>query len=485
MLFHSYLFIFLFLPCTVIGYYLWNRYQKYTLAAVWLSAMSLWFCGYLNVWYAVILCVGILINYSFGRILTTFQHKRKLLAGIAVSVNLSALFFFKYFDFFIESCNQIIGTDFMTINLLLPLGISFYTFRQIAYIIDVYRHEVREEKGFEGFVYYIAFITYFPLLIQGPIALHKDIMPQLRDTGRKKADFTHICQGIYEFVQGLAKKVLIADSLARIVDYGYLDVSVLNGADSFLIMLSYTLQLYFDFSGYCDMASGVSRMLNIELPVNFRSPYKACSIIEFWKKWHITLTDFLRKYLYFPLGGNRKGTFRTYLNIMIVFLLSGLWHGAAWTFLLWGGLHGAANVIQRAGTKCKVHLPRILGWMLTFGFVNICWIFFRAGSIAQAFTVIGSMFTKPWNSISVGIAFNFAALPEITLLQTLLPAIPCEVYCVLMVTLSLFAVLLMKNVTEKTESFLPQTKNLVFISILFLWCVVSLSGVSAFLYFNF
>lgn len=259
--------------------------------------------------------------------------KRKMIFLIGLIFNLGLLGYFKYMDFFIENVNLIFKTDFTLRNILLPLGISFFTFQQISFITDVYK----ARGGITySFLEYAVYVTYFPQLVAGPIVTHDMLVPQLQDENRKHINFDYMSKGIALFTLGLAKKVLFADIFGNYVNLAYRDVYGLNTLTAFFAMLAYTFQIYFDFSGYSDMAIGLGWMMNIDLPVNFDSPYKALSVTEFWRRWHMTLTAFFTKYVYIPLGGNRKGTIRTYINIFIVFLFSGLWHGAGWTFVLWG-----------------------------------------------------------------------------------------------------------------------------------------------------
>lgn len=232
-------------------------------------------------------------------------------------------------DFFIENINSIFNASFELKNLLLPLGISFFTFQQLSFVIDNYKENIKEYS----FRQYALFVVFFPQLIAGPIVLNNETIPQFEDKDKKKLSYENFAKGLMAFAFGLAKKVLIADSLENIVNYGFYNISGLGATNAIFVMLSYTMQIYFDFSGYCDMATGIAKMFNIDLPINFNSTYKSLSVTEFWKRWHITLSKFLRTYIYFPLGGNRKGTIRTYINLFIVFLVSGLWHGANYTFI--------------------------------------------------------------------------------------------------------------------------------------------------------
>ncbi|MDE6492324.1 MAG: MBOAT family protein, partial [Lactobacillus sp.] len=314
---------------------------------------------------------------------------RNLLLILGILFNVGLLGYFKYTDFFIENFNAIFGSSFLLRNILLPLGISFFTFQQLAFVIDAYKKKGRLPK----FLDYCNFVTFFPQLIAGPIVLPEEMLPQFEDEANRKPKYKNLFDGLFIFSVGLAKKVLIADSIAVFANAGFgLDVEHYTMAEAWLISLSYTFQLYFDFSGYCDMAIGIGRMFNIHLPLNFNAPYRATSFQDFWRRWHMTLNRFLTQYLYIPLGGSRKGNTRAYINILLVFFVSGFWHGAGWTFILWGLLHGIGVAIHRLWHRTGHSMPRFAGMFITFFFVNILWVFFRADSIHKAWVIIRSMF---------------------------------------------------------------------------------------------
>jgi len=292
-------------------------------------------------------------NYVIGRSLNkTCNNKgkgfsRKSILIFGVILNLSLLGYFKYADFFIENINIAFSVNAESLNLLLPLAISFFTFQQIAYLVDSYRQETKEYD----FLNYALFVTFFPQLIAGPIVHHKEMMPQFAKTRNKVKSYRNIAMGLFIFSIGLFKKVVIADTFAVWATNGFDVATTLNLFEAWATSLSYTFQLYFDFSGYTDMAIGLALLFNIRLPVNFNSPYKATNIQDFWRRWHITLSRFLRDYVYIPLGGNKKGSFRTYNNLMATFVIGGLWHGASWAFIFWGFLHGLALTVQKLWSK--------------------------------------------------------------------------------------------------------------------------------------
>ncbi len=395
MLFNSYEFIFVFLPITFFVYFYLNHKRLTEASKGFLVCSSLFFYSWWNVAYLPIILASMTFNYVIGRSLNkTCNNKdkgfsRKSILIFGVVLNLSLLGYFKYADFFIENINIAFSVNAESLNLLLPLAISFFTFQQIAYLVDSYRQETKEYD----FLNYALFVTFFPQLIAGPIVHHKEMMPQFAKTRNKVKNYRNIAMGLFIFSIGLFKKVVIADTFAVWATQGFDVATTLYLFEAWATSLSYTFQLYFDFSGYTDMAIGLALLFNIRLPVNFNSPYKATNIQDFWRRWHITLSRFLRDYVYIPLGGNRKGGFRTYNNLMATFVIGGLWHGAGWTFVFWGFLHGLALIIQRLWEKLGFKLWTWLAWLITFNFVNIAWVFFRAKEWDDAIKVLGSMFS--------------------------------------------------------------------------------------------
>jgi len=312
---------------------------------------------------------------------------QKSLLTFGIVANLTLLGYFKYTDFFIENINLALHTNLPLLHLALPLAISFFTFQQIAYLVDSYKGETTEYN----FLNYALFVTFFPQLIAGPIVHHLEMMPQFSSRWNLIKKYKNIALGIFIFSIGLFKKVIIADTFALWANNGFDQSPILSFWEAWATSLSYTFELYFDFSGYTDMAIGVALLFNIRLPINFNSPYKSLDIQAFWRRWHITLSRFLKDYIYIPLGGNRKGTFRTYTNLLITFLLGGIWHGAGWTFVFWGFLHGLALVIHRIWAQIGFSMPRILAWFITFNFLNLSWVFFRAKSWDDALKVLYGM----------------------------------------------------------------------------------------------
>lgn len=487
MLFNSYIFILLFLPVTLAGYYLLNHIKKYNWGLVWLFGMSLWFYGYFNARYLAIILISVCTNFTVGRWLYILadQKKRKILLAVGIILNIGGIFYFKYFDFFIENINILFSRNIPLKHILLPLGISFFTFQQISYIVDCYCDKTLHY----GFLEYAVYVTFFPQLIAGPIVLHSELVPQLMDHSKKKVDYNEMCRGLYAFSLGLGKKVLLADTFSLFVNYGYSNITTLSSLEGVITMLFYTLQIYFDFSGYCDMALGIGYLFRITLPINFNSPYKAVSIRDFWDRWHMTLTRFFTHYIYIPLGGSKNGVLRTCVNTMIVFLISGLWHGAAWTFILWGILHGVLMVLNRLCLPVIKKIPKLLTGALTFLLVNLLWIFFRAKSVSEAVLLIGTIFTKPSFQISNGMADLTDDIVEMRILARLIPGslslnVPlCQI--LLFGVLGLFGIWFMKNTQEKVTDFTMRWTKYAVTVLLMTVSILSFSGVSEFLYFNF
>src|SRR4051812_1297994 len=402
MLFNSASFVFVYLPITWIGYLLAQRLPWARVGIAWLALASLVFYGYWNPAFVPLLAVSILLNYAAGRALEAGLSgppgRRKRLLVAAVAVNLLALGYYKYANLISSSVGALTGTVTPVFDVLLPIGISFYTFTQIAYLVDAYSGK-RPEKSF---VAYVLFVTFFPHLIAGPVLHHAEMMPQfLRE--QRAVRFALALEGLLFFACGLAKKVVIADSVAPAANRAFLlaESGTLGFVDSWFGALAYTTQIYFDFSGYSDMAIGLALLFGIRLPLNFNSPYRAASIVEFWRRWHMTLSRFLRDYLYIPLGGNRQGPARRHVNLMITMLLGGLWHGASWTFVAWGGLHGAYLVVNHLWSSARARLwpgrspgrlSLIAGTGLTFVAVVGAWVFFRAASFGGAANMLRGMF---------------------------------------------------------------------------------------------
>lgn len=404
MLFNSYEFVFFFLPVTLAGYFLLARH-RHEIAIRWLVLASLFFYGWWNPTYLLLILASMGFNFGLGELLSrAFRSdnngQRRLLLIVGIAFNLGLLGYFKYAGFLVDSFNMLTDSPLSINSIVLPLAISFFTFQQIAYLVDAYKGITQEYN----FSHYALFVTFFPQLIAGPIVHHREMLPQFMHGEALRPRIENISVGLAIFAIGLCKKTVLADSAAQYATPVFNAASageVLTFFEAWGGALAYTMQLYFDFSGYSDMAIGAARLFGIRLPLNFHSPYKATSIVEFWRRWHMTLSRFLRDYVYVPLGGNRKGKSRRYANLMLTMLLGGLWHGAGWTFVMWGGLHGLYLVINHAWTRLHKHLwpggllPKPLGkalaWLTTFVAVVVGWVFFRATDFTGAMAMIQGM----------------------------------------------------------------------------------------------
>ena len=465
MLFNSHEFILLFLPAALFCYFAMNRISRK--AGKWtMLLLSVAFVAFQGVYHAVVAVLSTLINFGLGKLIqhASLPKQKKRILAVGIAANVAGLTVFKYPTAF---C----GTW------MLPLGISFYTFQQIAFLVDCYQGT---KMGFQD---HAVFTMFFPKIVQGPIPYANELIPALSDHSRSRLNFENFSKGIHLFAIGLAKKVMIADKFGIFADYGFGSISSLTSYEALLTILAYTFQLYFDFSGCSDMAVGIARMFNFDLPVNFNSPYKAKNISDFWKRWHITLTRFLTKYIYIPLGGNRKGTVRTYLNILIVYLVSGIWHGTGVTFLVWGLLHGIATVLYRIFKKQFDAVPSVIQWVLTFVFVNITWVFFRADSVDSALALLRQVFVGGW-SIQINAALTESLLQP-TFISVLSMLATIDVAVLICFVLALVTVVATKNSNEKTLLMRTSMGTLIFTYILLVISILSLSGVSSFLYTNF
>lgn len=395
MLFNSYMFLLAYLPVTLTGYFVLGRRTPFG-GAAWLATASLFFYAWWDYRYLPLLLASVGFNYWCAlRLRAAAAPCNRRFLACAVGANLALLAYYKYANFFAASFADITGHAVPALNIILPIGISFFTFTQIAYLVDTYQGKVKQER----FVHYLLFVTYYPHLIAGPVLHHAEMMPQFADRRNYTVSARNFSVGTTIFIIGLAKKVLIADNI------GPYSSSLFShpGEPSFLLawggVLAYTFQLYFDFSGYSDMAIGLSRLFGVRLPLNFDSPYKSRNIVEFWRRWHMTLSRFLRDYLYIPMGGKRRGTLRRSVNLMTTMVLGGLWHGAGWNFVIWGFLHGVYLVIHHGWTKVAgalrlspdATLWRLTGVAVTFVAVCAAWVFFRSSDLATSLSILRGM----------------------------------------------------------------------------------------------
>ena len=493
MQFTSYAFILLFLPLFVLAYFLLNKINRVLgKVLIILSGVLFYFFACADggddarnrILSLAVFGTSILLNPVLALLLSKNGKRRKPVLVLAIVLNVAALLYFKYRNFAVTSLNSILDTGLRPKEILLPLAISFFTFQQIMYVVSVYRGDIEKVCVTD----YLAYILYFPKLLMGPLIEPKDFITQLNDPSLKKFRWENLASGIKLFSFGLFKKIVLADTLARAVAWGFAAGDAVTAGDTLIVMLCYTFEIYFDFSGYSDMAVGVSRMVNITLPINFDSPYKAVSIRDFWKRWHISLTSFLTRYVYIPLGGNRKGKVRTCINIMIVFLVSGLWHGAEWTFVLWGALHGLLMVLDRIFSKPE-HRQRNTGakWVGTMLAVSFLWLLFRSGTAEQYLATLEKIFCFKKMAVTKELLQQFV-LPETPFLfETLgLTGLDSTVRglsaAIFLIGSALICLVPENNYRNSSRIGLV---SMVLCATAFVWAFLCLSSESVFVYFNF
>ena len=480
MQFNSYIFILAFLPLFAAAWFLLGRLHV-RVAKLLIIAGGVVFYLYGGIALSAVLGASILLNWLFVLLLRKKKGGRIALI-VPVLLNVGLLLYYKYSGFAVRTVNGLFGQAFAEPQLALPLGISFFTFQQIMYL--VYARDHGDEATFLD---YLCCTLYFPRLIMGPLQEPAEFISQLNDPGTRRINWDNMAWGLKVFSLGLFKKMLLADTFAKGVAWGFSHLDAVTAGDLFLVMLFYTFEIYFDFSGYSDMATGISSMLNISLPINFDSPYKALSIRDFWKRWHMSLTGFLTRYVYYPLGGSRKGAVRTYLNIMLVFLVSGIWHGADWTFILWGVCHGLLQVSERLLGKRLDKLHEAVRWMVTFLLINLLWLLFRAESVTQWTDMLYRMFTFGDMQISAGL-LNCFALPETAFLNDhlFLTGVNAAVrgFPMLMFIVLSFAICLVPQNNYKNRE-KPGFFTLLYSAAAFVWAFLCLSSESVFVYFNF
>lgn len=482
MQFNSFVFILLFLPITILLYYATNRINSLVGKYILVISSIIFYC-YTDISILCVLGISIIVNYVFSLIVTKARKWRSLFLVIPVIINVGLLLYYKYLNFAISNVNTFLGKEIPFVELMLPVGISFFTFQQIAYVVAIYKGELQKNS----LVDYLVYILFFPKILMGPLADPVDFINQINDSNLKKINWDNIAAGIKIFSLGLFKKVMIADIFAKAVGWGYTNIDSTTSMDWILIMLFYTFEIYFDFSGYSDMAVGSALMLNVSLPINFDSPYKALSIRDFWKRWHISLTKFFTKYIYIPLGGSKKGMFFACLNTMIVFLVSGIWHGANWTFILWGILHGVLSVFDRLFEKKQEKIFAPARWMGTFVVVNILWLLFRSDTIQQWWEILTKIVCVQNLNVSDGIISTFN-LQENTFISNVLGlkwsienirGFWMNVYILLTGCICLLFDNNYRTLNNKSWIMM------IISAIAFIWGFICLSGESVFVYFNF
>lgn len=475
MVFSSFPFLLVFLPLVLAGYYALSRVKNDIYQRLFIILTSLFFYGYQNPKYLVLILSSIAVNYLIAIAIQKTEGKQaKLFLTLGVLFNVALIGYYKYYDFFIENINLVAGTDFVLKRIMLPLGISFFTFQQLSFLVSVYQGEEKVGKLRD----YALFVLFFPQLVAGPIVLYSEMIPQFKDRERRYFNSENFAAGLYIFAMGLFKKAVLADTLCVFADNGFAMTN--HGlAAAWATTLSYTLQIYFDFSGYSDMAVGLGKMFNIDIPFNFRSPYQSESITQFWRKWHITLGRALSTYVYKPLGGNRKGIVRTCINLLLTFLVSGFWHGASWTFIIWGGLHGVFMVAERLLGKRREAVPKAIRIFATFMVVNALWVLFRGENMGQTMEIYRGM-----------VAFDNIALTQLDLIMGETANINFPVmfdiaYISTMIVALLFVVFGCKNSASRLECYVANNKTAITAAGLFAVAILCMSRESVFIYFNF
>lgn len=483
MLFNSYEFLFLFLPIAVGGYFfLGNREKTSEWANIWLVGLSLFFYSYWNIKYLPLLLLSIGFNYVIsGYIIRYRKEKQKKNAKtvflLGIIFNAGLLGFFKYTDFFLENLNYL-GVHFSLLHIILPLGISFFTITQMVYLVDCYEGVAKERN----FIHYALFVSFFPHLLAGPILYHRPMMKQFKDAALRRVDWDNMGRGLSLFIIGLAKKVLIADSFVSVVAKGFAHPEQLTLVDSWALAVCYMMQLYFDFSGYSDMAVGIARMMNINIPINFDAPYRAYGIINFWQRWHMSLTTTITNYLYTPMVmACKKITFgKAMAATFASMFIAGIWHGAGWNYIIFGSLHGSGLVLNHIWKKYHLWMWKPLGYVLTLGLVLVAFVFFRAESVSGALQVLYAM--SGGNGISLPYLaaefFNNRFGGAIVIAD--IGDVPKK-----MVIIAFLLIVFCPSSNELIHRLQPSYKWALALAVLFVWGILSLSQITEFLYFQF
>jgi alginate O-acetyltransferase complex protein AlgI len=505
LLFSSYIFILLFLPGTLFAYYLLNHFRFTTAARVFLVAASLFFLSWsgmtsqsgitshsilFGITTLSILLGSILVNYTIGRQMTSASARtnknvsRGTLLLFGLAFNLGLLGYFKYMNFFIDSINMIKPESLIPLNIALPLGISFFTLQQIAFLIDAYEGLAEEHNLLD----YTLFISFFPQLIAGPIIHHKEMMPQFQQPKHASLNRSNILPGLFIFSIGLFKKVVIADTFAVWANAGFDTGLALTFLEGWACSLSYTMQVYFDLSGYADMAVGLGLMFNIVIPINFNSPYKATSIIDFWRRWHITVTRCITTYIFTPLvrGATRPSFTRSIVAIFVAMCAVGFWHGAEWSFLLFGIVHGGALTINHIGRRLKIRMPHFVAWFLTFNFVNASFIIFRSTDLASGVNIFKSMVGLGGRVATEGTYIKLAfPLKYDVWIHELLIGVQGEWRTILFIIMSMVACIFLKNSNEMQKNFTPTLPKMIQLVTTLIVAVLAVNEGTSFLYFQF
>ena len=482
MQFNSHYYMLFFLPITILLYFLANK-KKSDWGKIVLIVASIFFFAIGRENMLIYLGISILVNYGSVLAIKEYKIKNKIVNVLPIIVNVGLLAYFKYYNFALTSVNSLFGTGFELRDIVLPLGISFYTFQQIAYVVSFERGELENTK----FIDYLTYILYFPKILMGPLMEPGDFISQINQEDRKKINIKNVAIGAKLISFGLIKKVLLADTFSKAITWSMANFNDLTALDSILLLLFYVFELYFDFSGYSDMAIGTSSMFNIDLPINFDSPYKALSIRDFWKRWHISLTKFLTKYVYIPLGGSRNGKLKTYINVMIVFLISGIWHGDNWTFILWGFLNGLFCCFDRLFENYEEKIPKVIRWFCTFLIICVLWALFSAQSVGKWTKLLGKITNIQDTTISEDLIKSFDLAENQFIYDTfrlndivkLIPGFNMWVFILLGFTICLIP----KNNYRNKEKL--TVGSLILASLSFAWGVLCLGTESIFVYTGF
>ena len=481
MLFNSYIFIFFFLPSVLILFYSLVFFNK-KLSFYFLLFASLIFYFYWNFKFGALILLSILFNFFAGYAIQNFS-KNIFYLTIGIIFNLLFLFYFKYTNFFISNFNYIFETNYNLKNIFLPLAISFFSIQQIGYLLDVYE-KIYFEKNI---LKYSMFVLFFPQLIAGPIIHISDISNSLLNINKYKFYYKNFIYGILIFIIGLSKKVLLADNIGIYIDNGFSNLEALHFIETWFVTIMYTFQIYFDFSGYSDMAVGLALMFNVSLPFNFKSPLKSTSIINFWKNWHITLTSFLNTYIYYPIIKKNNSFYYIIFAIIFVFLISGFWHGANWTFVFWGIMNGIAVIINLIWKKTKLKLPKFFSRLITFSFICLSLICFRSPNIESYFYILDKLlfadiiFPNAISGLSLDLFFNVSYGHFHNILGN------SSLYKACFFGLISFLITFFLNSTHdilKSPKIINR-KFAFFIGVIFALSIISLEKINTFIYFQF
>ena len=467
MLFSSMVFIWFFLPIVFIGNFFLQRTGGNRAANILLLLASLFFYAWGEPVYIILMLVSITVNWGSGLLLRTVRFQKTVLVA-DVLVNLGLLGYFKYSGMVVDTICRFTGAQIAKPEVALPIGISFFTFQALSYVIDVYRNEAEVQRNWFHLALYVSF---FPQLIAGPIVKYKDVNEQIEN---RSISLRETALGIRRFTYGFAKKILIANVMGQCADRLYaMEINNVTSSMAWIASIVYTLQIYYDFSGYSDMAIGLGRIFGFRFKENFKYPYTSHSIREFWRRWHLSLSSWFRDYVYIPLGGNRKGPLRTYVNLFIVFLLTGIWHGASWTFVLWGIYHGLFCIIERLGLEKFLKRHHLISWIYTILVVNIGWVFFRLDDLEKSLAIIARML-QPWRYL----------LSTYSLMELL------SVKMILLIFAGIIGAGIIRHIFKKTglkKKLQYSVIEIVYCSILFILCIMSLasSTYNPFIYFRF